>query len=212
MFTGLIETTAKVIEFTRTSEGGILKTECPFGTEIKIGDSISVNGVCLTVIKIDNKTFSFDVSKETLNISALSALKVGQTVNIERAMKVSSRFDGHIITGHIDGTADIAKISDDGFSFRFEFNTPKEILKYIVKKGSVGINGISLTVADITESKFWVEVIPHTIKQTNLSLSKVGDKVNIETDILARYVEKFLSLNKNNSKISMEMLKENGYL
>ena len=212
MFTGLIEATAKITDIKQNSDGSVIKLECPFANEINIGDSIAVNGVCLTVAEITGNILSFDISKETLNVSTFSYIKQGQLINIERAMKINSRLDGHIVSGHIDGTGTIMNILKDGFSYRFEFSAAKEILKYIVKKGSVTINGISLTVAEVTSSEFWVEVIPHTLDVTNLKTAKIGDKVNIETDMLARYVEKFLSLNQNDSKISMKMLKENGYL
>ena len=127
-------------------------------------------------------------------------------------MKVDSRFDGHIVSGHIDGIAKITDITQDGFSFRFKFETSEEIAKYIVKKGSIAVNGISLTIADIINNIFYIEIIPHTLEKTNLKFAKAGDTVNIETDILARYIEKFLSLKNNNSTISMKLLEENGYL
>lgn len=212
MFTGLIETTAKITNFTQNPNGAVIQVECSFTDEIKIGDSIAVNGVCLTVTNINGHVLSFDISKETLWVSTFSSLKSGQSVNLERALKFNSRLDGHIVSGHIDGIGEIANISRDGFSYRFNFSASKDILKHIVKKGSVTINGISLTVADVTDTEFSVEIIPHTFEVTNLKTVKIGDMVNIETDILSKYVEKFLSLKQNNSKISMEMLKENGYL
>ena len=212
MFTGLIETITKVTDFSQTSKGAVIEVEYPFYSEVKIGDSISINGVCLTVIKINGNILSFEISRETLLKANFSNIKKGDIVNMERAMAANSRFDGHIVSGHIDGIAAIKNIKKDGFSYRFEFEAEKEITRYIIKKGSVTINGISLTVVDIFDTIFSVEVIPHTLNNTNLSKLNIGDKVNVETDIMARYVEKFLSLDKNNSKISMELLKDNGYL
>ena len=212
MFTGLIEETSKISEFSETSNGAIIKFSVSFSSEVKLGDSISVNGVCLTVIKIDGNFLSFEISKETLKVADFN-YKKGSVVNIERAMKFDSRLDGHIVSGHIDGTAKIKNITKDGFSYNFEFETNNNISKYIVKKGSVAVNGISLTVNKIDGNTFNVEIIPHTLEKTNLKTLKTGDTVNIETDIISKYVEKFLFLKNNNtdSNITMELLKDNGY-
>ncbi len=210
MFTGLIEEVVQIKKVSQNSNGAVISLETSFAKEVKLGDSISINGSCLTVIDITGKTLSFEISKETLSITKI--FKVGEYVNLERAMKVDSRFDGHIISGHIDGIAKITDITQDGFSFRFKFKTSEEIAKYIVKKGSITVNGISLTIADIINNIFYIEIIPHTLEKTNLKFAKAGDTVNIETDILARYIEKFLSLKNNNSTISMKLLEENGYL
>ena len=215
MFTGLIESTEKIINFSRNEKGALLNVSSSFSNEVTIGDSISINGMCLTVVNIGDNFLEFEVSKETLNIANFDNIKVGNVVNIERAMRADGRFDGHIVSGHIDGIAKITKISKDGFSYNFEFSADNNILKYVVKKGSIAINGISLTICDASNSHFNVEIIPHTLLKTNLQYAKVGDFVNIETDIFARYVEKFLYLNKNNlekSNISFEMLKDNGYI
>ena len=214
MFTGLIEKTVTVKDFFKTSEGAVIKAENPFD-EIKLGDSICLNGVCLTVIEYDNKFVSFEISKETLSAVNYDGFKKGALVNLERAMLINSRLGGHIVSGHIDGVAKIGKISQDGFSYRFEFFADKSVTKYIVKKGSVAINGISLTVNESDMNSFAVEIIPHTYKETNLSILKTGDFVNVETDIFAKYIEKFLYLKKNDnekSSISIKMLEENGYL
>lgn len=212
MFTGLIEDKVKIINFTPTLQGSTLETECYFADEISLGDSISVNGCCLTVTKISGDMLSFEVSKETLNVSNFKSLKTGQFVNIERAMSANSRFDGHIVSGHIDGTAEITEIIKDGFCLKFKFKTSDEVAKYIVRKGSIAINGISLTIASCSANTFSIEVIPHTLEKTTLQTAKIGEIVNIETDILARYVEKFLSLKNNNGMVSMELLQENGYI
>ena len=213
MFTGLIESTAEIKNYKETSEGAVISLDSDFANMVKTGDSISVNGVCLTVVEIYGNTLSFEISKETLRIVKIN-YKKGVIVNLERAMGINSRFDGHIVSGHIDGIATIKKIENDGFSYKFSFESTNEVTKYIVKKGSVAINGISVTVANTDGNTFNVEIIPHTINNTNLKFAKVGDIVNIETDIFARYIEKFLFLNKNNNekdKITMEMLKDNGF-
>lgn len=212
MFTGLIEETSKVLNFSKNSLGAVIEIDCSFSSEMQIGDSVSINGACLTVVKINGNKASFEISNETLAVANFSEKIIGQEVNVERAMKAVSRFDGHIVSGHIDGVAKIKNIKKDGFSYNFEFEANQEILKYVVKKGSVAINGISLTVCEVTDKSFTVEVIPHTINMTNLLKAKENDIVNIETDIVARYIERFLSLNKEKSGISMEMLRDNGYL
>lgn len=213
MFTGLIEEISQVSKFNKTSGGAIISLICSFTDEVKPGDSICINGACLTVIDIKEKELSFEISKETLDIANFSNIKNGDLVNVERAIKANGRLDGHIVSGHIDGTAKITNIIKDGFSFNFEFETSPDILKYIVRKGSIAVNGISLTITKVEENSFNIEIIPHTIKNTNLNSAKIGDTVNIETDITARYIEKFLYLTNNKeNKISMELLKENGYL
>ncbi len=212
MFTGLIEATVKIKCFNKNSNGAVIIIECPFSNEVKIGDSISVNGVCLTAVKINGDEISFEISNETLSVANYDGFYEGKTVNLERALKADSRLDGHIVLGHIDGVAAVKHIKKDGFSYDIEFETVSDISKYIVKKGSIAVNGISLTVKNIYDNTFNVEIIPHTMEMTNLSSLKTGDKVNIETDITGRYIEKFLSLNNNKSSISMEMLRDNGYL
>ena len=213
MFTGLTEEISEIKEYQETSDGAVIKFKADFAKEVKPGDSICVNGACLTVVNIEGDILSFEISKETLKTTGHN-FKKGALINLERAMRADSRFHGHIVSGHIDGIAQISKITKDGFSCNFEFEADNNITKYIVKKGSVAINGISLTVADIKDNKFNIEIIPHTIEKTTLKTAKVGDTVNIETDILSRYIEKFLFLKNNdceNSKITMEMLKDNGY-
>ncbi len=215
MFTGLIEEVGIITQFNKTSDGAVIKVNATFEGDVKLGDSISVNGVCLTVIDINSNILSFEVSKETLSVTNFSNLKAGNRVNLERAMRADARFDGHIVSGHIDGTAKIKDIIKDGFSYEYEFYAEKDILKYIVKKGSVSINGISLTVSKVKDNSFSVEIIPHTLDKTNLKYLEIGNNVNIETDILSKYIEKFLYLannNKEKSTITINMLEENGYL
>ena len=208
MFTGIIEETGKVKTITQnkiTIEAGIV-TE---GT--KTGDSIAVNGVCLTVTKIGKDFFDADISHETLKVTALSSLKTDSLVNLERAVKVGDRLGGHIVSGHIDGIGRGKYIKREGNSYNITIELPQELAKYAAKKGSITINGISLTIADIDDKDVRLAVIPHTFENTNLKTLKAGDFVNIETDILAKYVEKFLSTGDNKTGISMEFLAEHGF-
>ena len=204
MFTGLIEQTTTVENITITSNGAKI-TFSADSDDVKIGDSIAVNGACLSIVEIKNNLFSADIMKETLNLTNLKYLKHGDIINLERAMSVNSRFQGHIVSGHIDTISTIKNIIQDGFSKRITFNSNTDL---IIKKGSITINGISLTVTNVSNSDFEVSLIPETIKNTNLKNIKVGDIVNIEYDVLAKYIQKFVSPKR---EITLEFLKENGF-
>ncbi len=215
MFTGIIEEIGTVSAVkkgalqTRLSVSG----EKIFG-DLKIGDSVAVNGVCLTAAEISGKTFTADVMNETLNRSSLSGLKPGSHVNLERAMAADGRFGGHIVAGHVDGTGTVTDIKKDGNAVWYTIEADYTIIKYIVEKGSVAIDGISLTVAGVTDSSFSVSIIPHTAAETILSEKKCGDKVNLENDIIGKYVEKLMSYNKPEkpqSRITAEFLARNGF-
>ena len=215
MFTGIIEEIGTVSAVkkgalqTRLSVSG----EKIFG-DLKIGDSVAVNGVCLTAAEISGKTFTADVMNETLNRSSLSGLKPGSHVNLERAMAADGRFGGHIVAGHVDGTGTVTDIKKDGNAVWYTIEADYTIIMYIVEKGSVAIDGISLTVAGVTDSSFSVSIIPHTAAETILSEKKCGDKVNLENDIIGKYVEKLMSYNKpekSQSRITAEFLARNGF-
>lgn len=206
MFTGLIEKVSTVKEFKLTSNGARISFVADFDN-VKIGDSIAINGVCLTMTSINGNLFSADVMKETLAVSNLKNLKPQDEINLERAMKLSSRLDGHIVSGHIDTTASVKNIIQDGFSKRISFNCDTNL---IIKKGSVAINGVSLTVSSVEDGFFEVSLIPETIRNTNLKNLKIGDIVNIEYDLFAKYIQKFTQ-NKKESKLTFEFLKENGF-
>ena len=208
MFTGIIEETGRVKTITNNKIIIFAQTVLE-GT--KLGDSISVNGICLTVTSIGKDFFEADVSAETIRVTALSELKTGYFVNLERAVQVGARLGGHIVSGHIDGVGRSKYIEKEGGFYNLTIEVPSELSKYIVKKGSVTVDGISLTVADIIDNTVKIAVIPHTFENTNLKALKIGDFVNIETDILAKYVEKFLSTGDNKSGISMEFLMEHGF-
>ena len=180
---------------------------------LHLGDSVAVNGTCLTVSSFDNKIFNADVTQETLNRTNLGSLKNGSKVNLERAMTLSGRFGGHIVSGHIDGVGSIKSMNN---AIILTIEVPKHLMKYIVEKGSVAVDGISLTVASLTDNSFSIAVIPHTLKETVLYYKKEGDKVNIENDVIGKYVERLLTFKEDNndskkSNITMEFLFKNGF-
>ena len=179
----------------------------------KLGDSIAINGVCQTVVDIQQSSFTVQISNETLSVTNLSRLQSGEKVNLERALTLSSRLGGHIVSGHVDSQGKLLNIQKHSDFYDLEFEIPTSQAKYIVQKGSITINGISLTVAKVTDNKIKIAIIPHTYTNTNLCELKSGDYVNIETDILGKYVEKILSAKDNiNNSISMEFLEENGFV
>ena len=204
MFTGLIEQTSKVENIIINSKGAQIKFGAGFD-DVKTGDSVAVNGVCLSITDIKNNIFSADIMPETLNLTNLKDLKKGDRINLERAMSVNSRFQGHIVWGHIDTICTVKNIIHDGFALRMEFECNTDL---IVKKGSIAINGVSLTVTNALKDSFEVSLIPETIKKTNLSDLKIGDTVNIEYDIFAKYIQKFTEPKR---EITLEFLKENGF-
>jgi len=214
MFTGIVEEIGKITEFNKLLNGARIKIECSEvlnGT--KLGDSISINGCCQTVTEISNNYFTADISDETLRITNFSELKIGTNVNLERAVTPSTRMGGHIVQGHIDGVGTflLAEKLTDFYNMLFEI--PENLTKYVVEKGSIAINGVSLTVASINNNIIKAAVIPHTFKNTILSKLKGNDTVNIETDVIGRYVEKFLlSRDNKSSKIDENFLIENGFM
>ena len=213
MFTGIIEEigTVKAIEHSGIKSFISIKAKVVLD-DIKLGDSIAVNGVCLTVTYIDYNSFKADVMNETLNRSSLGNLQIGNPVNLERAMPAYGRFGGHIVSGHIDGTGIVTDIRKDGNAVWYTVSANPDIIHYIVEKGSIAIDGISLTVAKVFNDCFCVSIIPHTLSQTILGYKKVGDYVNIENDIISKYVEKLMNHEKKNSVISMELLANNGFI
>ena len=205
MFTGLVENLAKILEMKISSKGATIRVENPF-SDLVLGESIAINGACQTVVNFSSDFFEVEAMPTTLNLTNLKSLKKGDLVNLERAMKADGGFGGHIVSGHIDTTSKLISKRDDGISiiFVFECATDK-----IVDKGSITINGISLTVSNVYDNKFEVSIIPHTLKNTNLSVLKVGEIVNIEYDIIAKYIEKFCAPKK--TKLTEEFLRECGF-
>lgn len=215
MFTGLIEDVGRLEKLERRASSAklVVSTSLP-AAEFHLGDSVAVNGVCLTVTSIDARLLSFDVSPETLDKSGLGRLSSGDMVNLERAMRLCDRLGGHIVSGHIDCVATVAGKREESGNIIFSFKVPAEKCRYIIEKGSVAIDGISLTVNSVTLDSFSINIIPHTAKMTTLSFRKPGDIVNIETDIIGKYVERLLSgpgSAKESGGISMQKLMENGF-
>lgn len=211
MFTGIVEEIGTIKSLSKGSSDASIIVECKVVLQdLKIGDSVAINGVCQTVVKFDSSSFTVEVSKETLNVTNFVSLRTGDKVNLERALTLQSRLGGHMVSGHIDGLAKVKKIQKISEFYNLDFEIEKALTKYVVKKGSVALNGVSLTVADIASNVFSVAVIPHTFENTVLKSLKVGDFVNVEVDILAKYVEKFLSRG-DNSGVDEKFLKENGF-
>jgi riboflavin synthase len=213
MFTGLIETICTV-KSVRQSGGGLLLT-IDLGKpvdESKIGDSIAINGVCLTIAKLDGGLASFELSSETLTKSTLGKLKPSSPVNVELALKATGRFGGHIVQGHIDGTGTIKAINKQGQFADIQFATSRELLEEMVVKGSIAVDGISLTIASMDESSFSVAIIPETLKKTTLGTAKIGDTVNIETDIIVKTIKKQLDkILPRKQQLTVDKLKELGF-
>ncbi len=211
MFTGIVEKLGKVIATERRDRDGSLRIDGGWDlTEIGLGDSICVNGVCLTVSSTEGKIFSVDVSGETFGRTNLGGLRAGEPVNLERALRLSDRLGGHLVTGHVDGTGVLRETRQEGDSFRFEFEIAEEACRLLVEKGSVAVDGISLTVSGVEKDVFQVYVIPYTLGNTTLKLRQPGDRVNIETDIIGKYVEKVLSPRREG--LTLEKLTKSGFL
>lgn len=208
MFTGIVEEVGKVVSITANKISIAASTVL---SDTKLGDSIAVNGVCLTVTKISGNCFEADISDETFSVSALDKLKSGFFVNLERAMSANGRFGGHMVSGHIDGIGKIVSVKKNTEFYDLEIEIEQALSKYVVKKGSICINGISLTVAEIHQNRIRIAIIPHTYENTNLKYLSLGDSINVETDIVSKYIEKFLSTRDNRTGINMEFLLENGF-
>ncbi len=193
MFTGIIEEVGSVASIRKGAHSCVLTVNASRVLEdVHLGDSIATNGVCLTVTSFTSHSFSADVMHETLNRSSLGSLHIGSPVNLERAMLAGGRFGGHIVSGHIDGVGTISSIKEDDNAVWYTVEAPSNILRYIIEKGSITLDGISLTVAKVTNSNFSVSIIPHTRAQTNLASKKVGDVLNLENDLVGKYVERLM--------------------
>jgi riboflavin synthase len=195
MFTGLVEETGLIEALGRTPSGGVrLSLRAPMiGAGVQLGDSVAVNGCCLTVADLGNGVLSFDLLQETLARTSLGGVEQGGRVNLERALAAGGRLGGHFVQGHIDGTAEILCLEPSGADVRLEVALPRDGARYLVPKGSIAVDGISLTVAELHADRFVLWIIPHTLSATNLGTRKVGDRVNLEYDLLAKYVERMLS-------------------
>jgi riboflavin synthase len=213
MFTGIVEGKGKVLNVDHRGEMKRLTLEVPFDlTQMQLGDSINVNGVCVTIVEKRGRAISVDLSPESLQKTALSRVKEADEVNLERAVRLSDRLGGHIVTGHIDGIGTITERRTEGNCLQLRIRIPQTVTPYVVQKGSIAIDGISLTVNEFREDWIRLTLIPYTLKKTTLMEKKVGEEVNIEADILGKYVEKVLDRRKGTSKgINLSFLKQHGF-
>lgn len=214
MFTGIIENRGKVLRVEYRGEEKRLSIELPPDlTEVQVSDSINVNGACLTIVGNKEKAIEVDLSRETLHRTVLGDLKEGDEVNLERALKLTDRLGGHIVTGHIDGIGVISGRTEERDFLQLRVRIPDSVLRYVVEKGSIAIDGISLTVNEYQEGEIRMTLIPYTIEKTTLKNKRVGDRVNLEADILGKYVEKFVGeRNKSSGKLDRLFLKEHGFM
>jgi riboflavin synthase len=211
LFTGIIEVIGKVIEVSNLEDGSQIGIYAPTIIEdIKVGDSISVDGVCQTVIKISNKSFYIQAVGETILKSTFKEFKVGRKVNLERALTLNSRIGGHLIQGHVNETGIITRWFPRGENYFLAVKMNSELIKYCILEGSISVEGISLTIAAIKNDEVIINIIPYTVKNTNLKFKKVGDAVNIETDFIAKHIEQLIN-DKKNGNLSMNKLKNWGY-
>ena len=210
MFTGIVEEVGTIKSINRGQHSAVLTVRAKTVLEgTRIGDSIAVNGICLTVRQLFPDSFAADVMHETLNRSALATLRPGSRVNLERAMAANGRFGGHIVAGHVDGVGTVQRITRDDNAIWYTIQAAPQLMRYIVEKGSVTIDGISLTVAKVAQDNFSISAIPHTVSQTVLKDRKVGAVVNLETDIIGKYVEKLLFKGQSEEIIGAQTIKEN---
>jgi len=211
MFTGIIESVTKIKKVNSKNNAIFMDVEYDNPNNVfKKGDSISINGVCLTVTDFGKDYFSVDIVKETLNRTSLKNVKAGDYVNLEPAMKTDDRFSGHFVQGHIDGTGVVRSINKKGRNTDIFIECSDDIMKYVVEKGSICIDGISLTIAEVLPDGFKISLIPYTIDKTNFKYKRDGDIVNIETDIIGKYIYKFIN-EMNNKKLDMDILKKYGF-
>jgi riboflavin synthase len=192
MFTGLIEDIGRIESLESSQDGAGVRIATRLAAEIAEGDSVSVNGVCLTATAVDADGFETEAMNQTLDVTALGHLNAGDKVNLELAMKASDRLGGHIVQGHADGVGTVASIEDDGFARRLRVTLGPELIRYVVEKGSIGLNGVSLTVADLGADWTEVSLIPETLERTTLGDAAVGDRLNVECDVVAKYVERMV--------------------
>ncbi|MDF1612190.1 riboflavin synthase [Stygiobacter electus] len=212
MFTGLIEEVGKVLSILPISNGKTLKISAnKIMDDIKLGDSISINGVCLTVKQLKEKDFEVDAVGETINKTTINLLKIGSFVNLERAIKMNQRLGGHLVLGHVNDIAVIRQIRKQGENYLLSIQIPDNLTRYAINEGSIAIDGISLTIAKIIDNILVISVIPYTWQETNLHLRKVGDRLNLEVDVISKYIEKFVNEYKKKDKISIEILNKLKY-
>lgn len=217
MFTGIIEAVGTIAAITPKGEDMSIRVNSGHldMSDVKLGDSIATNGVCLTVVAMTKETYTADLSLETLKKTGFTHYKVGERANLEKAMLPTTRFGGHIVSGHVDGVGEIAERNHVGRSIEFWVNAPQDLMKYIAEKGSITVDGISLTVNGLRKNAFKLTIVPHTSSETTIHDFQVGRKVNLEVDVMARYLERLVEAkhedNTPNARITMEFLQQNGF-
>ena len=192
MFTGLVAGLGEVVRAQRSQDGVRITVASPLTGELREGDSIAVNGVCLTATDLQGVSFTAEVMNETLDRTSLAGVGAGWEVNLELPLRASDRLGGHVVQGHVDGTGTVAALTEDGFARRVRIDAPDDVLRYVVQKGSIAVDGVSLTVAALDSDSFTVSLIPETLQRTNLGKARPGTRVNLEVDVLAKYVEKLM--------------------
>jgi riboflavin synthase len=215
MFTGIIEEVGTIKSVREgPDQAALLISAAQISSSLGLGDSVAVNGACLTVVQHGTENFLCELSLETLRLTTLSRIRVGSPVNLERSLTLNSRLGGHLVQGHVDGLGELASALPRGNGLEMSFTYPTELERYLVRKGSIAVDGISMTIASLQKNSFTVAVIPHTIGMTNLKHLKIGDAVNLETDIIGRYLERFVQpglAGNENAKLTVEYLKEQGF-
>ncbi len=217
MFTGIIEALGKISRIEKRS-GDVRLNIASTGldmSDVRLGDSIAVNGICLTVVDFSNEHFCADVSTETLSLTSLAKCKQGDKVNLEKAMLATNRFGGHIVSGHVDGLAEVVSISPSARAINIWLKVPNDLARYIAHKGSVTVDGISLTVNEVQQQQLRLTIIPHTAEQTTIGAWSPGQKINLEVDVIARYVERLIGYadeNTTDSKINTAFLAQHGFM
>jgi len=217
MFTGLVEGVGQITELTPQGSGFLIRIKTSFNLEgTKVGDSIAVDGVCLTVVQLEPQAFRAQLSPETISRTTFKLKKVGDLVNLERALKLGDRLGGHLVTGHVDGVGAIKRIAKMGDYTLIEISIPKDLIQYMVPKGSIAVDGISLTINEVLEDAIRLMIIPHTLAVTTLGVKKVGDLVNLEVDVIAKMVHRFLKpylskVEEEKNLLTFDFLKEHGF-
>jgi riboflavin synthase len=216
MFTGIIEEVGTIQELHFISEGAVITAAaCIVPPSLNIGDSIAINGVCLTATQTSQGSFSCDISPETLRLSSFKQARQGTKINLERSLMLGGRLGGHFVQGHVDGVGKLASKTRSGEGWEMSFEFPRNLERYLVYKGSIAVDGISLTISSLAKNSFAVAVIPHTLESTNLNQLRIGDPVNLEADILGKYFERFFQLGliqgEKSTKLTVEYLKDQGF-
>ncbi|SJZ30862.1 riboflavin synthase [Selenihalanaerobacter shriftii] len=223
MFTGIVEELGEINSINRGSQSIELEIKAKnVLNDVQLGDSIATNGVCLTVTSFNKNRFTVDVMPETMRKSSLGELKVGEAVNLERALSLKDRLGGHLVSGHIDGTGEIKKKQREDNAILYNISLPIDLRQYVIPKGSIAIDGISLTIAELLDQEFVLSLIPHTAEMTTLGKKDIGDIVNLEVDLIGKYIERMLrfnmedsnnkSITNNNSRVDLDLLQQNGFL